>query len=174
MIYTLIAGVNGTGKSSLAGVLKSTVDLGLIVNVDEITKQLGCSPIEAGKVALRQIDECLSQRKTFTQETTLSGQKTLTTIKTAKKYGYKIRMYYVGLNSLEESLERIKNRVRKGGHGIPVEDVTRRYENRFADLKKVLPYCDEVYFYDNDSYEGFKSVDLDLSSGWIQELREYM
>ncbi|MGN1404300.1 MAG: hypothetical protein ACI4XB_08265, partial [Ruminococcus sp.] len=36
------------------------------------------------------------------------------------------------------------------------EDVRRRYEKRFADLAEVLPYCDEVHFYDNEN--GFEEV----------------
>ena len=40
--YTIIGGVNGTGKSSLTGVLKAqTNDLGRIIDVDKITAQNG-------------------------------------------------------------------------------------------------------------------------------------
>lgn len=40
--YTIIGGVNGTGKSSLTGVLKAeTTDLGRIIDVDKITASLG-------------------------------------------------------------------------------------------------------------------------------------
>lgn len=69
----------------------------------------------------------------------------------AKKNGYYIRMYYVALSSLNESCIRIENRVRKGGHDIPKEDVTKRFAKRFDDVIKVLPYCDEVHFYDNEN-----------------------
>lgn len=55
-------------------------------------------------------------------------------------------MYYVALSSLNESCIRIENRVRKGGHDIPKEDVTKRFAKRFDDAIKVLPYCDEVHF----------------------------
>lgn len=55
-------------------------------------------------------------------------------------------MYYVGLNSKEESLARIENRVRKGGHDIPKNDVCRRFDNRFDSLKRIVPLCDEVIF----------------------------
>ena len=48
-----------------------------------------------------------------------------------------------------ESLKRIANRVQKGGHDIPPEDVTRRFNTRFHDIAEVLPYCDEAVFYDN-------------------------
>ena len=55
-------------------------------------------------------------------------------------------MYYVDLDSAEESLARIANRVRKGGHDIPAEDVRRRFAGRVHALASVLPYCDEATF----------------------------
>lgn len=44
----------------------------------------------------------------------------------------------------------------KGGHDIPTKDVQRRFQNRFRDLIKILPYCDEAVFFDNDN--GFAEV----------------
>lgn len=58
-------------------------------------------------------------------------------------------MYYVGLNSVEESLARIRNRVRNGGHDIPTEDVIRRYAKRIESLRNVIHLCDKVIFFDN-------------------------
>ena len=59
-IYTIIGGVNGTGKSSLTGVLKTqTTDLGIIIDVDKITAQNGGSAIQGGKIALERIKVCL-------------------------------------------------------------------------------------------------------------------
>lgn len=86
-IYTIIAGVNGAGKSSLTGVLRTEMkNLGKVID----------------SIAL--IDECLEKEICFTQETTLSGHRTLATIKSAMEKGYYIRLYYVGLNTVEESL----------------------------------------------------------------------
>ena len=118
-IYTIIGGVNGCGKSSLTGALKAErSDLGLIIDVDKLAAQLG-SPVEGGKAAVRKIDECLEKGISFTQETTLSGARTERTIRRAKERGYTIRLYYIGLDTMEESLGRIANRVAKGGHDIP-------------------------------------------------------
>ena len=155
-IYTIIGGVNGCGKSSLTGALKAErSDLGLIIDVDKLAAQLG-SPVEGGKAAVRKIDECLEKGISFTQETTLSGARTERTIRRAKERGYTIRLYYIGLDTMEESLGRIRNRVAKGGHDIPKEDVERRFQSRFADVLRVLPYCDEARFFDNDN--GFVEV----------------
>ena len=155
-LYTIIGGVNGCGKSSLTGALKAErSDLGLIIDVDKLAAQLG-SPVEGGKAAVRKIDECLEKGISFTQETTLSGARTERTIRRAKERGYTIRLYYIGLDTMEESLGRIANRVAKGGHDIPREDVERRFSTRFADVLRVLPYCDEARFFDNDN--GFVEV----------------
>lgn len=155
-LYTIIGGVNGCGKSSLTGALKAErSDLGLLIDVDKLAAQLG-SPVEGGKAAVRKIDECLEKGISFTQETTLSGARTERTIRRAKERGYTIRLYYIGLDTLEESLGRIRNRVAKGGHDIPREDVERRFQSRFSDVLRVLPYCDEARFFDNDN--GFVEV----------------
>lgn len=69
---------------------------------------------------------------------------------------YTIRLYYIGLDTMEESLGRIANRVAKGGHDIPKADVERRFQSRFTDVLRVLPYCDEARFFDNDN--GFVEV----------------
>ena len=155
--YTIIAGVNGCGKSSLTGVLRTEINnLGKIIDVDKITVSCGGNALEGGKKAVALIDECLEKEICFTQETTLSGRKTLDTVKRAIAKDYYIRLYYVGLDTMEESLLRIENRVKKGGHNIATDAVARRFEKRFDNLLTILPYCNEATFYDNDN--GFVTV----------------
>ena len=153
----LVAGLDGTGKSSLRGVLEGqNVLLGHIIDADVIAKENNFDNIKAGKKAIEEIDYCLDNNISFTQETTLAGHRTVRTIKQARKQGYYVTMYYVGLNSMEESINRIANRVRKGGHSIPSDDVKRRFDRRIKSLGSVLPLCDEVIFYDNEN--GFVKV----------------
>lgn len=155
--YVIIAGVNGTGKSSLRGVLEGqNILLGHIIDANYIAKQYNYDNITACKKAVSEINYCLKNNISFTQETTLSGHRTLKTIELTRKQGYNIYLYYVGLNTQEESLLRIENRVRKGGHDIPNEDVIRRFKNRFESLLKIVPLCDKVTFYDNEN--GFVKV----------------
>lgn len=156
-IYTIIGGGNGCGKSSLTGTLKAErTDLGLIVDPDRITAALGGDEYEGGKEAVRQLEQALALGVSFTQETTLSGSYPRKLARRAKEAGYTIRLYYVGLNDVEECLRRIQNRVAKGGHNIPQQDVERRFSHRFQDVAAVLPYCDEARFFDNDN--GFSLV----------------
>ena len=182
-VYTIIGGVNGTGKSSLTGVLKvQRSDLGQIIDVDRITAENGGSAILGGKIALARIAECLDRGLSFTQETTLAGRKTELTAKDARERGYSVRLYYIGLDSAEECLARIENRVRHGGHDIREEDVLRRFAGRWEAVAKVLPYCDEAYFFDN--YNGFVEAAEYLNGeltvkgsrppAWVLELAAYL
>ncbi len=170
-LYTIIGGVNGVGKSSLTGVLKdSRSDLGIIVDVDRITAELGGNLLAGGKAALRKISSCLERGISFTQETTLAGHKTERTAKQAREAGYAVRLYYVGLDSAEESLARIRNRVEHGGHDIDRADVLRRFNDRWAAVAAVLPYCDEAVFFDNSN--GFAKV-AEYSNGELRRVGDF-
>ena len=144
--YTIIGGVNGVGKSSFTGVLKErSTDLGVIVDVDKITAELGGNALAGGKAALRKISECITRGISFTQETTLSGRKTEATAKQVRELGYHVRLFYIGRDSAEESLSRIANRVKRGGHDIPQDDVVRRFAGRWEAVAKVLPYLSLIH-----------------------------
>jgi len=167
MKYILIAGLDGTGKTSLIGAL-----MGLNLISSNIIDD------ETDKISM--IHYFLENDLTFTQETTLAGHRVEKTIRQARRQGYDVVMFYVGLNSVEESLLRIANRVRKGGHDIPEDYVKLRYQNRLESLKRVLPLCDDVIFYDNEN--GFIKVAeirnniFNYTNGyrpdWIQEVEQ--
>lgn len=88
----------------------------------------------------------------------------------------------MGLDTSEESLKRIQNRVKKGGHDIPPEDVLKRFGSRFRDVERILPYCDEATFFDNEN--GFRAVGeyrngevmqiSDQIPEWFLHLKEYL
>lgn len=181
--YTLIAGVNGTGKSSLRGVLEGQgIILGHIIDADLIARRNHYDVIGAGRQAIAEINDCLDKNRSFTQETTLAGKRIERTLIQARKQGYYVSLYYVGLNTLEESVLRIANRVRKGGHNIPYADVERRFEGRYEALARILPYCDEAAFYDNEN--GFVKIAelrnnrfrflVEAPPKWAMEFKEFL
>ena len=177
----LIAGVNGTGKSSFRGVLEGQgVALGHIVDPDVISKVNNYNELAAGRQAVKEIEAYINNDESLTQETTLSGHRVKKTVMKAKSKGYRITMYYIGLNTKSESIYRIANRVKKGGHNIAPEDVERRFNKRFESLDRIVPFCDKVVFYDNEN--GFVKVaeinngEFEFTNGyrpdWIVEYRE--
>jgi len=182
-VYTIVGGVNGVGKSSFTGVLKErSTDLGMIIDVDKITAEMGGNALAGGKVALTKIRECIDKGVSFTQETTLSGRKTEATAKQCRELGYHVRLFYIGLDTASESLTRIQNRVNRGGHDIPREDVERRFLGRWEAVAKVLPYCDEAEFYDNDNgfvmVAEYRNGELRTVGGhcprWLTDLQAYL
>lgn len=153
-IYLLFAGVNGAGKSTLYETMATEIVDMPRINTDEIVKTIGDwrnfkDVLAAGKIAVKRIDDYLTQGISFNQETTLCGASIIKNIHRAKELGYCIILHYVGVESVDIAKERIRQRVQEGGHGIPDKDVERRYVESFEKLRRVLPICDEVVLYDN-------------------------
>jgi predicted ABC-type ATPase len=161
--YIIVAGINGVGKSSFIGAKFSGLRDTEIINADELTKKYNGDIIKGGRETLTLVKHCFEKKESFIQETTLAGNTILNNVKKAKEIGYFIKLGYIGIDSKEESIERIANRVRKGGHDIPKSDVDRRYKKRVDDFMKMLPYCDTVKLYDNDNgfkkFAGFYPID---------------
>ncbi len=154
--YIIYAGVNGSGKSTLYHTRSEFKDLPRI-NTDEILVEFGdwrnpSDLLKAGKIAVTRIKELFLNEQSFVQETTLCGRGIIQNIIKAKKNGYEIILFYVGIDSVDIAKERIAYRVRNGGHGIPDADVERRFCDSFTNLGVIIPYCDEIYFYDNTEY----------------------
>ncbi len=158
--YVIIAGVNGAGKSTLYQT-NDNLKKEPRINVDEIVREIGNwknneDVFKAGKIAVKKIAQYMSQGISFNQETTLCGKSIIQNIKKAKSLGYFIEMHYVGVDSVEIAKQRVKYRVKQGGHGIPEEDIEKRYTETFQQLNQIMPECDLIAFYDNtDSFRRF-------------------
>ncbi|MCQ2050312.1 MAG: ATPase [Candidatus Saccharibacteria bacterium] len=153
--YILFAGCNGVGKSTLYQTNEMFRKMPR-VNLDEIVREFGswkdeADVFKAGKIAVRKISECFAAGVSFNQETTLCGQSIWKNIQQAKELGYRIEMYYVGVQSVEIAKARIKERVSRGGHGIPDTDVERRFAESVDNLTKAILLCDVVEVFDNTS-----------------------
>ena len=161
--YVIVAGVNGFGKTTLYNIYPE-MRLACRVNPDEICKQMGgdwrdpVANLQAGKAALRLLDDALACGKPVNQETTLAGHGVVNRIVKAKEAGYRIEMHYVGVDSVEIAKARIRHRVAIGGHGIPDADVERRYARSLENVKKIVSKVDELFFYDNSTERGIKEI----------------
>lgn len=127
----VLAGANGSGKSTIAKTLLPAVGI-VYVNPDDIARELNPSDfasvrIVAGREALRRIDELMANGTSFAIETTLSGLSHVKTLERARKLGYETILTYVYVDSADVCIARIAARVKNGGHSIPDDDVRRRY-----------------------------------------------
>lgn len=154
----IFAGVNGAGKSTFYIKQLESLNLyGQRINSDEIVREFGDWSNEqdqtrAAKLAIKLRNHYITQGVDFNIETTLSGQGILKLIKRAKDSGYKITLYYVGLDSVELSIQRVAIRASKNGHSIKESILRRRYNQSFNNLNKILPICDEFFIYDNSDF----------------------
>ncbi len=153
--YTLFAGVNGAGKTSMYRALYlESKNMGYRINTDEIVSKMGSwkdnkLQMQAGKEAVALINKYLEEGSTFHQETTLAGKTILKTIEKAKARGFYVVMNYIGVDSSEIAKKRVAMRVAKGGHGIEPKTLEKRYYQSLEHLKEAFKICDEVHIYDN-------------------------
>ena len=169
----VIAGPNGSGKTTFAEkFLPHYAGCFEFVNADLIAK--GLSPfnpskiaIKAGKILLEQIADCSRRRIDFAFETTLSGKSYANTFKNIKRDGYEVHMLFLWIPDVRLSLARVADRVRKGGHGIPDEDVKRRFSRGLSNLFHIyLDFFDTCSIFDNstDAPELIAKVEKNLRS----------
>lgn len=67
----------------------------------------------------------------------------------------KIIFIYVFLDSVEQNIQRIKHRVKLGGHNVPKNDVERRYVRSLKNFKSVIKKVDywELRYNGNENCE---------------------
>lgn len=178
---TVIAGANGCGKSTLTHWSRAYFQETPILDPDAIAVRLSVdshshSAIEAGKRVLLASEEYLQKRVSFVVETTLSGGTYLRMMREAKKLGYRIRLIYIGTDSLEINLERVQQRVGKGGHDVPEEDQRRRYPRSLRNLPLALEIADEALIVDNSQASGHRAVGIKLQDAgilWLPPVPEW-
>lgn len=151
----ILAGPNGAGKSTVADFLLENKSITCFVNADTIAKGLGTSAsklsdIEAGRILLNQVTELINNKQSIAFESTMAGRNWTRLIKEARSKGFEITICYVAVNHENTAIERVKSRVKVGGHSIPEFTIRRRYKRSlnlfFEHYNKLV---DHWYFFDN-------------------------
>jgi predicted ABC-type ATPase len=158
-VITVLAGVNGAGKSSIAGA-KIRADGGDYFNPDEVTRSLMLNDSsmsldeansEAWKIGFEQLMKAIDNDEPYTFETTLGGSSIATQLYRAIELGRKVRIFYCGLSSPELHIERVAARVARGGHDIPAEMIHARWKNSTVNLVGLISSCHAIVVFDNSS-----------------------
>ncbi len=151
--FIIIGGGNGSGKSTSAAlVLPGVIPY---INADEIAKGLPevegeNKDVRASRILISAMDEHEAQREDFAIETTLASRSLAPRVRRLQASGYEFQLLFFWLKSPELNIQRVAERVQRGGHHIPEEVIRRRY---VAGLKNFfglyMPLADEWRAYDN-------------------------
>lgn len=168
-ICTIIAGPNGAGKSTIFSLIELP---GEFINADDIARRLNPenpdqASFQAGREAIRVLDEKLLDRSDFCYETTLSSRQSLKVIQQAHLAGYRTQLIFVALPHVELHIQRVKDRVMKGGHDIPEDTIRRRYDVAFENLALAIPLSDEIAIFGNSDKSG-PAVKVEIREGLIE------
>ena len=160
--YTVVASVDGCGKTSFIGAL---------VGADET----------AGNVtAAENIERDIELGESMVQEIAVLDAWTLQMMERAKMQGYVIRLCYICLDTLPEHLTKVENCARLGSSTTSTDEVVLQYTNRWNHIAEALLLCDRAEFYDNSNgfvcvahYENGRLVfNADSTLQWLDELKK--
>ena len=152
-----MAGTNGAGKSSVAGA-RFRAGGSDYFNPDEAARQIRSSSpsvtaadanAEAWNEGKHLLERAISERLNFAFETTLGGNTIPALLDTALSAGLEVRIWFVGLASVDLHIARVKARVEKGGHPIPEHKIRERYDASRLNLIRLMPKLTELLIYDN-------------------------
>jgi predicted ABC-type ATPase len=129
----IIAGPNGAGKTTFArSFLPAEAQLPRFINADLIAAGLAPfepekAAIKAGRLMLKEIEECANHGESFAFETTLSGLGYLRHITQWRAQNFHVSLFFLMLPDAETAIARVAERVRQGGHNIPEPIIRRRF-----------------------------------------------
>jgi len=88
---------------------------------------------------------------TFTFETVMSSPDKVDFLYAARQRGFRIYLYYIATEDPSINIERVRHRVKMGGHPVPEDKIVSRYHRSLDLLTDAVSYSDRAYIFDNSS-----------------------
>jgi predicted ABC-type ATPase len=154
----VLSGPNGAGKSTLSetfvppgtDIFDGDKEMALLKHQYPMTDSGTLYEAANGVVFNNRKEKAMASGNDFAFETNFRTKEVMDTVKQFKEKGYETRMIYIGLPSVEASLNRVDLRVKAGGHFVDAINITKNYT---AGLENLVRY-----------YDHFDSVDILESS----------
>jgi predicted ABC-type ATPase len=154
-----VAGPNGSGKSSAYqdADIEAFARSVWIINPDLLTVRLQqvenlglrIANVEAVRRIEAWLEASICAHQTVGVETVLSTGKYRRLVLAAKALDFVVRLTYVILDSPRRNIERVRQRVAKGGHAVPVDKIVERYARSLEQLPWFLDQADHASVFDN-------------------------
>lgn len=163
------AGANGAGKSSIVQPFIEK-NGGAYFNPDQYAGALiahGMPAGEANAVAWQRgfarLCEAVEAGAAYAFETTLGGHSIPYQLMRALAFDRRVVVLFVGLASPELHMQRIRERVARGGHDIPEDEVRRRHDDSRRNLLSFIGTRATIRVWDNSTQ---------TADGWPTHARE--
>lgn len=158
-ILTVLAGVNGAGKSSIGG--RSLRAFGAeFFNPDEHAhrvrlQQPHLSRAEANAISWSygkaKLEAAIATGTDFTFESTLGGKSITGLLIRAARQGHQLDIWFAGLASVDLHLARVARRVAQGGHPIPEAAIRQRWIGSHENIIRLIPFVTTLRVFDNSA-----------------------
>lgn len=173
----LVVGCNGAGKSTFVALTLAPLLPGSVfVNADEIAKQRWPDDPEshsyqAARIAAATRARLIRSGRSFIAESVFSHRSKLELVDEAHEHGYTVALHAL---IVPEALavERVRHRVRAGGHDVPEDKIRQRYRRLWPIVATAIARCDLATVYDNSGIAGprivarFTDGDLVGAASW--------
>jgi predicted ABC-type ATPase len=152
-VLHLIVGPNGAGKTTYYEEVLGPVTSLPFINADALAlahwpEDPVARAYDAGRLAAAERGRRIARRSSFVAETVFSHPSKLDLCRAALDAGY-LLLLHVLLIPEELAVARVEERVRDGGHDVPVEKIRQRFGRLWRLVRQAIDLCDETEVLDN-------------------------
>jgi predicted ABC-type ATPase len=160
----IFAGPNGSGKSTITKALVENPRLfeGEYINADNIAKSLEpeipdyrARNIKAANIAEERRLTAFREGRAVAFETVMSTPEKVALMTHAKARGYEVTLVFVTTNDPEINVQRVANRVARGGHAVEPAAIRERYQKTMDLLPSAFEHADQIRVFDNSADREF-------------------
>lgn len=113
----------------------------------------------------------METQTSFTLETVMSHPGKVEMLKEAQKLGYRTYLYFIATDDPEINVSRVANRVRLGGHAVPVEKIVKRYHASLGLLMDAIRHTNRAYIFDNSGEDQERTWLAEVTDGRELEMK---
>lgn len=111
----------------------------------------------------------LEKGESFIMETVFSHESKLDLMKKARALGYSVYFYFVSTDDPDVNVNRVKIRVKNGGHHVPEEKIVERYYRSLGLLNDAIKLCSRSYLWDNSNVNAELFAQIHAGEGQINK-----
>jgi predicted ABC-type ATPase len=155
----IFAGANASGKSTyITHLLNNNIIFGEYINPDIILKEdlqleeTKENYIKAFKIGEQRRKKALENKDNIIIETVFSTQEKIDYLYKLIENGYHVTLFFTGTDDEDINVLYLLDRVKNGGHDVPIKKLIERRARGFDNIKKVSKDIDCLIFVDNSIY----------------------